>query len=274
MYSLLLFLLTVLPMNELIIGELSLSKESPAGSSSNMNLENLNEMDIQELTREKISSERFDSLNVRFVGNWPFGYSYAAEIDSARNLAFCGSGGGIYILDVSTTESPVKLSEIRTRGVVHGLLYEKSNQRLYIAAEKAGLEIWNVANSGNPEKLGSYDTPGEAWSVAVSSDYVFVADYVAGLQIYRNLLSGIEVEYKDGEKVLKVNQNLFLSTAEVALSGAEFPITLNMFDITGRVREKTIIYNSSPVNIGADLAPGIYFVRVEGFEPAKITKLR
>ena len=43
----------------------------------------------------------FDSLNVRFVGNWPFGKSYAVCVDSVRNLVFVGSGGGIYVLDVS-----------------------------------------------------------------------------------------------------------------------------------------------------------------------------
>lgn len=49
--------------------------------------------------------EKSDSLNVRFVGNWPFGKSYAVAIDSARNLAFCGSGGGVYILDVSILQA-------------------------------------------------------------------------------------------------------------------------------------------------------------------------
>jgi hypothetical protein len=30
----------------------------------------------------------FDSLNCRFVGNWPFGPAYAVAYDSARNLVF------------------------------------------------------------------------------------------------------------------------------------------------------------------------------------------
>jgi len=40
-----------------------------------------------------------DSLNVRFIGNWPFGPVAAVALDSARDLAFVGSGGGIYVLD-------------------------------------------------------------------------------------------------------------------------------------------------------------------------------
>jgi hypothetical protein len=64
-----------------------------------------------------------DSLNVRFVGNSPFGPSSAVALDSVRDLAFVGSGGGIYVLDVSVPASPVKLSEIGTRGMVDGLCY-------------------------------------------------------------------------------------------------------------------------------------------------------
>ncbi len=60
-------------------------------------LEKLGDKNIQELSREEVSSERFDSSNVRFVGNWPFGPSYAVEVDSTRELVFCGSGGGVYI---------------------------------------------------------------------------------------------------------------------------------------------------------------------------------
>ncbi|MEO0246217.1 MAG: hypothetical protein ABIM82_07725, partial [candidate division WOR-3 bacterium] len=30
----------------------------------------------------------FDSLNVHFIGNWPFGPSYAVTFDPLRNLIF------------------------------------------------------------------------------------------------------------------------------------------------------------------------------------------
>ena len=66
-----------------------------------------------------LSAAQADSLNCRLAGNWPYGPSYAVAIDSARNLAFCGSGGGVYELDVSNPAQPLEQSEaIRTRGVV------------------------------------------------------------------------------------------------------------------------------------------------------------
>lgn len=55
---------------------------------------------------EQISDPRtyagFDSLNTRFIGNWPFGVTYAVSFDPSRNLVFCGSGGGVYVLEFRT----------------------------------------------------------------------------------------------------------------------------------------------------------------------------
>ena len=47
-------------------------------------------------------------------------------------------------------------------------------------------------NSLNVSFVDSYDTPGNAHSVAVSVFYAYVTDGEAGLQIYENLLLGIE----------------------------------------------------------------------------------
>jgi len=68
-------------------------------------------------------------LNVSFVGNWPFGRSYAVTNDTIRDVCFLGSGGGVHILDVSDNSCPVKLSErIYTRGLVNGLYYDYTTE--------------------------------------------------------------------------------------------------------------------------------------------------
>jgi hypothetical protein len=130
----------------------------------------------------------FDSLNVRFIGGWPFGDSYAVAYDATRQLAFLGSGGGVYILDVSNPSTPTKLSEkIHTQGFVMGLFYDSALQRLYITAEVIGLEIWDVSNPYAPVKLGHCDTPGWARCVFVSGSYAYIADhaldYRGGLRV-------------------------------------------------------------------------------------------
>ena len=126
----------------------------------------------------------FDSLNVRFIGNWPFGPSFTVAYDSLRNICFCGSGGGVYILNLQNPYNPQKLSEdIHRRGIVYSLFYKESDSILYVTARESGLELWDVKNTSLPIKLGYYDTPGRAYAVAVSGSYAYVADGGAGLRV-------------------------------------------------------------------------------------------
>ncbi len=46
-----------------------------------------------------------------------------------------------------------------------------------------GLRIINVSNPAAPSEVGSYDTPGDAWGVAVAGAYAYVADGLMGLRI-------------------------------------------------------------------------------------------
>src|SRR5512143_596054 len=98
-----------------------------------------------------------DSLNCRLVGNWPFGPSANSAVDPARNLVFCGSGGGTYVLDMSNPNSPVVLSDgIRTRGYVRDMWYE--NNRLYVVS--GPLDVFDVSNPAAPSRLGGLSVPG------------------------------------------------------------------------------------------------------------------
>jgi len=140
-----------------------------------------------------------DSLNMRLVGNWPFGPSLAVAYDPSGSIAFCGSGGGVYILDLSTPSLPTEISDIRTSGLVEGLFYDNSTSTLYIAAGYGGLEIWDVQTPASPAKLGSYDTPGYPKNVVVSGSYAYIADWFSGLRIVdvSNPASPSETGYYD-----------------------------------------------------------------------------
>lgn len=110
----------------------------------------------------------FDSLNASFVGNWPFGSSYAIDLDISRNLAFCGSGGGVYILDILDPTNPVLVSDLtRTRGFVYGLFFDASTSRLYVADGQAGLDIWDLTDETTPTWVGNHDSPGFSYDVEV-----------------------------------------------------------------------------------------------------------
>jgi len=101
------------------------------------------------------------------VGAWPFGPSYAVEIDPDRDLVFLGVGGVVMILDGSDLTAPTLITdEIRTQGLVEDIAFDSVNQRLFIACGEGGMEIWDVSTPALPSRLSvtevlyfGYDTP-------------------------------------------------------------------------------------------------------------------
>lgn len=131
-----------------------------------------------------VSRATGDSLNLRLAGDWPFSGLTSVIGVASRNLAFVGSGGGVYVLDISKPDTPQVLSmKIQTLGTVNDLFYESSTQRLYVAGQQGGLSIWNVSTATNPVRLGVCRTPSQAYRVVVSGGYAYVADRDSGLRI-------------------------------------------------------------------------------------------
>ena len=58
-----------------------------------------------------------------------------------------------------------------------------SGNYAYVADGDAGLQVIDVSNPANPQRVGGYDTSGDAQGVAVSGNYAYVADGGAGLQV-------------------------------------------------------------------------------------------
>lgn len=124
-------------------------------------------------------------------GDWPFGSTRELALDQERNLLFASSGGAVVIQDVSNPSAPVVLSDaIRTQGLVSDLFYDETNQRLYIAADEGGLEVWDIADASAPIQLGTLDlfhssgkdVPVPARSVVAQGNMAYVAVDFAGVQ--------------------------------------------------------------------------------------------
>ena len=126
----------------------------------------------------------YDSTNVSFEGNWPFGYSYSISTDEASDLIFVGSGGGVFVTDVSNPENPVILSEVRARSLVDKSYYDAATERLYLAAYFSGVEIWDLSDLYNPVFLSRCPTePYPRGGIYASGDYVFAATVGYGLRV-------------------------------------------------------------------------------------------
>ncbi len=118
----------------------------------------------------------YDSLNVRYIGGWPYSVPQAVLYDTTQNVIFLGSGCGVYVLDASDPFNPLEIScEIKTRGIVRGLYYDATNGNLYIATFTHGMEIWDVNDFSNPVKLGSISLPGAALGVWVNGGHAYIA---------------------------------------------------------------------------------------------------
>lgn len=57
------------------------------------------------------------------------------------------------------------------------------NGLLDVADGTNGLQVIDISNPANPQRVGGYNTPDIARGVAVSGKYAYVADFIAGLQV-------------------------------------------------------------------------------------------
>ena len=111
--------------------------------------------------------------------------------------------GGLQIIDVSNPKTPALLGSCNIPSSAKGIYV--SGGVAYIVADEGnltknadgnfefrsvpnpngGLQIIDVSNLKSPVWLGSYDTPGIAWSVYVSANTPYVVDVNGGLRIIR-----------------------------------------------------------------------------------------
>ncbi|HSD62192.1 MAG TPA: T9SS type A sorting domain-containing protein [Ignavibacteriaceae bacterium] len=126
------------------------------------------------LSKETLDVINFDSSNVSFKGNYPFGSAFGLGMSTSDNLVFVGSGGGIYVTDVTDPQNPLVRSEIRTRSLVDDCTYDPVNKRLYVCAYFSGIEIWDLSDLENPVRMSRIPTePYPRSGVAYSGNYIF-----------------------------------------------------------------------------------------------------
>jgi len=88
---------------------------------------------------------------------------------------------------------------------------------------------------------------------------------------------GIE-EKQDGDvniPKLQVTPNPFTAVLSVKCSGInkEPKNNLRIYDMSGRL-VKSIRFNTEQLSLGNDLKPGVYFIKVVGYKPVKVVKLK
>ncbi|MEO0126520.1 MAG: hypothetical protein ABIL44_02070 [candidate division WOR-3 bacterium] len=221
------------------------------------------------------NSRNFDSLNVHFIGNWPFGPSWAVCCDTLRDITFLGMGGCVCILDVSTLPNVILLNDsIRTRGFVNNLFYDHTTQKLYISAVSGGFEIWDITDLRRPSRISKYDVPKIVSDIFVQGQYAYLACGNEGLKI---------VDISDPANPYEIGNFLTPDSAlSVIVSGVYAYVGdgdtyyngggLSIVDISSPTNPQMIGYCETP-NYPVDLAMvGSYLYIADG-EPG-VAKLR
>lgn len=113
-----------------------------------------------------------DSLNVRFVGGYPFGVSYwqTGGIVEGHGYVFFQSGSGLIILNVDNPENPVKVGQILSPILMNPFL---KDTLLYCAGYSRGLLIYNVKNPSQPILLGNCPTTDLLFRVFVLDTFAY-----------------------------------------------------------------------------------------------------
>ena len=229
----------------------------------------------------------FDSSNVSFKGNFPFSVSYDLGMSPDGDLVFVGSGGGIYVTDVSDPQNPLVLSEIRTRSLIDQCTYDPVNKRLYVCAYFSGIEIWDLSDIYNPTRMSRFPTePYPRSGVAFNGNYLFfttnyslwtldISDpynpiivddlYIANNLIGQMYLKGETIYIVTSSQGLKIVDasdplNLHLIASYGYVSGTEFDISGNYLYAVNSSGMFTIlnISDSTNVTIAGSLNIGDY----------------
>ncbi len=127
--------------------------------------------------------QAFDSLNMRFVGHWPFGRPQTLTFDTDTRLLLIGMGGGVWILHLDNPMNPSLLSTIATRGQIHQLLFDANRQILWIAEGPVGMEGWDLQDPSNPTRIVRLTDLGNVRDIEPYQDTLLLVATLQGLQI-------------------------------------------------------------------------------------------
>jgi hypothetical protein len=130
----------------------------------------------------------------------------------------------------------------------------------------------NIANPINPYEVGFYETPSSTHNVAVAGSHMFMAAYHSGIQIYENLLTGVqETEPSHLQQGIRLMQNPVVhDRIHIRLNiPSQSDIRIEVCNVLGQIvqEQPVAVYPvgihelSIPVH---HLPAGVYFLTVRG----------
>ncbi|MFA6392426.1 MAG: DUF2341 domain-containing protein, partial [Patescibacteria group bacterium] len=173
----------------------------------------------------------------------------ARDVAVSGDYAYISDGNYFRILDISTPSDIKEKSIIDTLDGAEGL--DVSGNRAYLASHAYGVQIIDITDKSNPNKIAMVDTPqyvadgnNSAYQVAVSGNYAYVANgYYNGFVII-DVSEPFSPNFSESLKTLSDSQGVYISGNYAYM--AEGYQGLHIYDITG----------STPSYVGSYDTPG------------------
>jgi hypothetical protein len=114
-----------------------------------------------------------DSLNIRVIGSWPYCESRNV-IPTEEGFTYLSVGAGIWVFNTSNPQNPIRVGELPLLGSIRNMV--RKGRYLYTTHSSGGMSIVDISNPTQPQRVSYYNLY-DAWSVAVDSDYAYIASF-------------------------------------------------------------------------------------------------
>ena len=181
----------------------------------------------------------------------------------------CGRSG-LIIIDISDPENPSEIGFCDAPRLASSVAV--SEPYLYVGDCWVPLEklrVMDISDPSNPFEIGFYDAPGGVNGMAVAGSHIYAAACNAGLQIYENLLVGVEEREQSETRNEKLEIEVYPNPFSTVTTIQPPAVSIHIYDPMGR-RIGTVKSNT----IGRNLQPGIYFLQSEGCKSIKVIKVK
>ena len=106
---------------------------------------------------------------------------YVSGVTIRGNKAYVVNDGGLQIIDINDPSNPTIIGSVDTPSSAYGMAV--TGDRAYVVTSEyfkykidfeSGLQVIDISNPSNPAIIGSVNTPGSAYGVAVAGDKAYV----------------------------------------------------------------------------------------------------
>jgi hypothetical protein len=163
-------------------------------------------------------------------------------VAASGDLAFLGTGEGFYVVDISDPATPQLVADVPDASNCQGISAVGSH--VYVCSDRKGVMIYDASDPANPIQIGGQDTPDYAYSVAVTTDYAYVADGSSVLQVMHTqceeegFAAGVAVGSRDRPlfRLGEGRPDPFRASTVIDFAlGAPGHIALELFEPSGRL---------------------------------------